>query len=269
MVPATLSGRLGGSPADWLVSRLHPRSRIPTQRVADIGKVLHVWEIGSLYRPDGTGFLFGPVGTPIAYIDTRIAPSDDGSVDLSMTAQMGPVQVDSGETRWSQQVLLLVEPPQQALARWAEWVGKTHGARSTFGALSGWSSSHYLVGAVNGKEVLKVTDAVLRHGDEVRFGVVEAVFNGEEEAPDQPLPASTSVASEAAKISSRPEQFVNSSPIPKNVKSKDPLAAGLGAAAVAGSRAAGRAGRVEAHLQSLTDVFCPWLRKADSSLRSE
>ena len=84
---------------------------------------------------------------------------------------------------------------------------------------------------VNGEQV---TDAVLRHGDEIRFGVVETVFNGEEEALDQPLPASTSVASEAAKISARPEQFVNSSPIPKNVKSKDLLATGLIAAAVVG-----------------------------------
>ena len=84
---------------------------------------------------------------------------------------------------------------------------------------------------VNGEQV---SDAVLRHGDEVRFGMVEAVFHGEEEAPDQPLPESTSAASEVAKISARPEQFVNSSPIPKNVKSKDPLAAGLFAAAVLG-----------------------------------
>jgi len=84
---------------------------------------------------------------------------------------------------------------------------------------------------VNGEQT---TDAVLRHGDELRFGIVEAVFNGEEEAPEQPLPASTSVATEAAKISTRPNQFVNSSPIPKNVKSKDPLAVGLIAAAVLG-----------------------------------
>jgi pSer/pThr/pTyr-binding forkhead associated (FHA) protein len=92
------------------------------------------------------------------------------------------------------------------------------------------------VGSTNGTFVNgeQTTDAVLRHGDELRFGVVEAVFNGEEEAPDQPLPASTSVASEAAKISTRPNQFVNSSPIPKNVKSKDPLAVGLIAAAVLG-----------------------------------
>jgi hypothetical protein len=60
------------------------------------------------------------------------------------------------------------------------------------------------------------------------------VFHGEEEAPDQPLPTSTSVESEAAKASTRPEQFVNSSPIPKNVQTKDPLAVGLYAAAVLG-----------------------------------
>jgi len=84
---------------------------------------------------------------------------------------------------------------------------------------------------VNGEQV---TDAVLRHGDEVRFGAVETVFNGKEESPDQPLPASTSAASEAAKISARPEQFASSSPVPKNVKSKDPLATGLVAAAVLG-----------------------------------
>ncbi len=84
---------------------------------------------------------------------------------------------------------------------------------------------------VNGEQV---TDAVLHHGDEVRFGVVETVFHGEEESPDQPLPESTSVAAEAAKVSSRPADFVSSSPIPKNLQTKDPIAAGLIAAAVIG-----------------------------------
>jgi len=84
---------------------------------------------------------------------------------------------------------------------------------------------------VNGEQV---TDAVLRHGDEVRFGVVETVFHGEEDSPDQPLPTSTSVESEAAKASTRPEKFMNSSPIPKNIQTKDPLAAALIAAAVLG-----------------------------------
>lgn len=82
---------------------------------------------------------------------------------------------------------------------------------------------------VNGEQV---TDAVLRHGDEVRFGVVETVFHGEESSTDQPLPASTSVSAEAAKASERPASFVSSSPIPKNARTKDPLAAGLIAAGI-------------------------------------
>lgn len=84
---------------------------------------------------------------------------------------------------------------------------------------------------VNGEQV---TDAILHNGDEVRFGIVETVFHGEEESPDQPLPASTSVAAEAAKVSSRPADFVSSSPIPKNPQTKDPLAAALIGASVLG-----------------------------------
>lgn len=89
---------------------------------------------------------------------------------------------------------------------------------------------------VNGEPV---TDAVLRHGDEVRFGMVETVFHGEEEVPDQPLPKSKSSAAEVAQLSTRPPEFVSSSPIPKNQKKKDPLAgtlwalAGIGVLALA------------------------------------
>jgi len=71
---------------------------------------------------------------------------------------------------------------------------------------------------VNGEQV---TDAILRHGDEVRFGVVETVFQGEEEAPEQPLPESTAATAAVAKLSARPPEFVSSSPIPKNPKKKD------------------------------------------------
>lgn len=77
---------------------------------------------------------------------------------------------------------------------------------------------------VNGEQV---TDAVLRHGDEVRFGTVETVFQGEEEVPDQPLPQSTAVTAAVAKLSARPPEFVSSSPIPKNQKKKDVVAMAL------------------------------------------
>jgi pSer/pThr/pTyr-binding forkhead associated (FHA) protein len=84
---------------------------------------------------------------------------------------------------------------------------------------------------VNGEQV---TDAVLRQADEIRFGVVESVFHGEEEAPDQPLPESTAVTAELARLSARPPEFVSSSPVPKNIREKDPVALALYVAAGVG-----------------------------------
>lgn len=78
---------------------------------------------------------------------------------------------------------------------------------------------------VNGEQV---TDAVLRHGDEVRFGTIGAVFISEETGgASQPLPESSAVTAELAARSSRPANFVCSSPIPKNVAQKDPIAMGI------------------------------------------
>jgi predicted component of type VI protein secretion system len=92
------------------------------------------------------------------------------------------------------------------------------------------------VGSTNGTMVNgePVTDAVLRHGDEIRFGLVEAVFHGEEEAPDQPMPEFTSATAQLAHASARPPEFVSASPIPKNVRKKDPAAIALYAAAAVG-----------------------------------
>lgn len=74
---------------------------------------------------------------------------------------------------------------------------------------------------VNGKQV---KDAVLQHGDQVRFGVVETIFYSEEVSGDQELPASAITTVETAKVSDRPENFVSSSPLPRNAQSKDPIA---------------------------------------------
>lgn len=74
---------------------------------------------------------------------------------------------------------------------------------------------------VNGEQV---TDAILRHGDEVRFGRIETVFTSHEEAgASQPLPESSAVVAEVATQSARPENFYSSSPIPKKVVTRDPL----------------------------------------------
>lgn len=85
---------------------------------------------------------------------------------------------------------------------------------------------------VNGEQI---TAAVLRHGDEVRFGNIETVFTGDAEvAVSQPPPESQGVVAQLASQSARPSVFVSSSPVPKNPVVKDPLAGVLyGLAAIA------------------------------------
>ena len=85
---------------------------------------------------------------------------------------------------------------------------------------------------VNGEQV---THAVLRGGDELRFGNVEGLFVSDEDAAlSQPRPDFITTSPEVATSSSRPENFVSSSPSPKDVATRDPFAAAFyGLAALA------------------------------------
>ncbi len=85
---------------------------------------------------------------------------------------------------------------------------------------------------VNGEQI---TDAILRNGDELRFGSVEAVYLSEAEAAlSQPRPDFLPTALDSAISSARPANFVSLSPSPKTIESRDPGATALcGVAALA------------------------------------
>jgi len=74
---------------------------------------------------------------------------------------------------------------------------------------------------VNGEQV---TDAILKEGDQVRFGKVDSVFS-EDMLPgaSQPLPETKEIAAQAGAASARPVDFVNTSPFPKEVRGRDPV----------------------------------------------
>jgi len=86
---------------------------------------------------------------------------------------MDAVQVKPGETRWGQQVALLAQPPQEALSHWAEWVARTHRARTDKGALWGWNSWSFHGMNVSGKDVLAEVAAVLNSERRLRPAVME------------------------------------------------------------------------------------------------
>jgi len=170
--PAAARARLAlpGPAGDWLVTAYDqstnggPANYVAT--IAELARGMNVREYGSVYRKDGAGFLFGPVGEPLAYLENRVSPAKDG-VSLTIASEMSGVTVDPGESRAGQQAVLLMEPPRRALARWAEWVAKTHGSRTDKGALAGWCSWYHLTKNIKGSDVLGIVDAV--KGDPARL----------------------------------------------------------------------------------------------------
>ncbi|MEI7900116.1 MAG: hypothetical protein WCK89_07675 [bacterium] len=165
------SFQISGSPAEWLLTGLHPQTPV-VSALSEISKPLYVFECGGFYRHDGAGFLFGPVGEPLAYVYGHVAALGKDGAGLTLTSDMSGVRVEPGAARWGQQVALFMEPPGEALARWPDWVAKTHGARTAKGALSGWESWHTLRTDVTGKDVLAVLDAAEKSGGRLRPEVI-------------------------------------------------------------------------------------------------
>lgn len=83
------------------------------------------------------------------------------------------------------------------------------------------------LGSTNGTFVNEeqVTHTKLEHGDDVRFGKVEAYYMEEDETgTSQPLPETKDVGIQPGESSRRPENFKNSSPFASEVKKSDPVA---------------------------------------------
>jgi alpha-galactosidase len=175
VTPVRMEFSVTGKPSDWWITALNDSVEVvqPVVSLEQAGQPMTVFENGGFYRRDGVGFMFGPVGTPVAYVNASIAMPQPGRVSFACASDMSRVRVDPGETRWGQQTALLLETPGVALSRWAEWVAATHGARTRKASISGWNSWHFLGGQVSGKDVLAVADAVRRMPDRLRPAVIQ------------------------------------------------------------------------------------------------
>ena len=48
--------------------------------------------MGTLYREDGTGFLYGPVGEPTAYLSANFKIAPDGKLNFTLESQMSGIR---------------------------------------------------------------------------------------------------------------------------------------------------------------------------------
>lgn len=175
VTPMRMEFTVKGQPSDWWITALNDSVQTvsPVASLARAEQAIPVFENGGFYRKDGTGFLFGPVGSPVSYVNASVAMIPGGRVTFSYNSDMSRVRVDPGETRWGQQTAILLETPRDALARWTEWVAATHGARTGRGSLSGWNSWQFLGGQVSGKDVLAVVESARRSPDRLRPAVIQ------------------------------------------------------------------------------------------------
>ena len=175
LTPVVLEGRVECKPTEWLVTALSQSVKSgPVVVTLDEAQApFKVFEYGGFYRVDGKGFLFGPVGSPTAYLEASIAYKGDGKMAFSIVSEMSGVLVKPGETRWGQQAGVFAESPRTALPRWAAWVAKTHGARTDKGALSGWNSWQFHGENVTGKDVLAEVDVVVKNPERLRPEVMQ------------------------------------------------------------------------------------------------
>ena len=166
-----------GDPADWLITRLVGNFQRRTQGAVCMLNMLNtplqIQERGGFYRRDGVGFLFAPVGHPIAYLKSSVTYAGKGRAAFDIVSDMSGVQVDPGETRWGQQAILLMEKPNVALARQADWVARTHHARTDKGALWGWCSWYLKTSKITGEDVLGIVDAVTKSDGALQPAVIQ------------------------------------------------------------------------------------------------
>ena len=91
------------------------------------------------------------------------------------------------------------------------------------------------LGSTNGTVVNgePITTVQLRAGDRIRFGKVDAYYEGDAAGDAQPLPQSEEIQARPAESSARPVDFANASPFAGARKEKDPTRRLIFAAALA------------------------------------
>ena len=130
-------------------------------------------EVVTLYSAQGRrGLLVGPVGAPEANIrlDFKV---DHGAMRLDIISEMSDVEVDSGETRDSQEVLILAEPYRLALETLFRWWAATHGARLHRGPITGWCSWYDMLDKITGEHVEAVMESVQKMRGKLRFQEIQ------------------------------------------------------------------------------------------------
>lgn len=191
-----------GSPSDWLLSTLNHDTRIgnmeevlisineetkkmwkgwnltvpfemPTSEKYTNGQWRIYKEFLTLYTENGkTGMTIGPVGTPEADIRYE-CKVDHGRMGLNIVSEMNDIQIDPGQSRSSQEIMILIEDHEYALKTIFNWIAATHGHRTHRGPMIGWCSWYDLGQNITEKSILSTVEAFVKMKDQFKVDVIQ------------------------------------------------------------------------------------------------
>jgi len=136
--------RVTGAPAGWFLSTLdshdsasggfHPSGDLATEARRNFLDTM------TLFTERGAkGLVMGAVGPAESDIRFR-CDVKEGRIGLQIDSEMNDILVDPGETRRSEEMLVLAAPYETAIANLYRWIAVTHGARTQRGPVFGWCS---------------------------------------------------------------------------------------------------------------------------------
>ena len=169
--------RVTGTTADWFLSTVDSHDSSsggfnPSGYLSTNAKRKFL-DTMSLYTARGTqGLLFGAGGPAESDLRYRCEVKD-GKVSLQIESEMNEVLVDPGETRRSEEMLVLAAPYQTAVENLFRWMAVTHGARTQRGPIYGWCSWYTKFTNITEKNLEGALKAIVANHDRLPMQVFQ------------------------------------------------------------------------------------------------
>ena len=151
-------------PAEWLVTPLMEAS--PALPLSEMNKRLN--EVALIRNAKDQGFLVGPVGPAEAYTAVEVREQA-----LKAEVMMDNVLVRAGESRRSEEMIVVFEPTRTSTDIWTRWVAETHGVRRNKGAVYGWCSWYDRTTKIDADHVLDVTKTIKENPNTFGKGIIQ------------------------------------------------------------------------------------------------
>lgn len=154
-----------GDPNQWLITPLMQHNHADTLAKMNTG----CNEVGLFVNTKTSkSFLIGPIGPAEAHCQVEVRDQK-----LKAYAQMDRVLVNPGETRRSEEILLIAEDSKTNTDIWTRWVAITHKARNNKGPVYGWCSWYDRTTKIDEAHVMDVVDTIEKNPNTFGKGIIQ------------------------------------------------------------------------------------------------